>query len=102
MGTRTFREKEEWPEHKVPAKFEQGGFTSRRRKDPKTLFPGTSPENSLRGNSTRENLPRLPSLDANMVPRRALDQPEFVLPRLQKKQCYQIVSIWRCPATANS
>src|SRR6266850_2498077 len=27
------------------AKFEQGGFTSRRRKDPKTLFPGASPGN---------------------------------------------------------
>ena len=35
-------QKEKWPEHKVPAKFEQGGFTSRRRKDPKTLFPRTS------------------------------------------------------------
>jgi hypothetical protein len=32
-----------------PAKFEQGGFTSRRRKDPKTLFPGASPENSFKG-----------------------------------------------------
>src|SRR5579883_3133458 len=30
-----------------PAKFEQGGFTSRRRKGPKTLFPGASPGNSL-------------------------------------------------------
>jgi hypothetical protein len=27
--------------------FEQGGFTSGRRKDPKTLFPGTRPENSV-------------------------------------------------------
>src|SRR3954454_4041402 len=30
---------------KAPAKFEQGGFTSRRRKGPKTLFPGASPGN---------------------------------------------------------
>ena len=30
---------------KVPAKFEQGGFTSGRRKGPQTLFPGTSPGN---------------------------------------------------------
>ncbi len=29
---------------KVPAKFEQGGFTSGRRKDPKTLFPGRTRE----------------------------------------------------------
>jgi len=29
------------------AKFEQGGFTSRRRKGPKTLFPGASPGNSF-------------------------------------------------------
>ena len=29
----------------VPAKFEQGGFTSGRRKGPQTLFPGTSPGN---------------------------------------------------------
>src|ERR1700693_6468671 len=28
-------------------KFEQGGFTSRRRKGPKTLFPGASPGNSF-------------------------------------------------------
>jgi hypothetical protein len=27
------------------AKFEQGGFTSGRRKGPKTLFPGLNPEN---------------------------------------------------------
>ena len=31
--------------NKVPAKFEQGGFTSGRRKGPQTLFPGTSPGN---------------------------------------------------------
>ena len=30
---------------KVPAKFEQGGFTSGRRKGPQTLFPGTGPGN---------------------------------------------------------
>ena len=31
--------------NKVPAKFEQGGFTSGRREGPQTLFPGTSPGN---------------------------------------------------------
>ena len=39
--------KENWPKHKASAKFEQGGFTSRRRKGPKTLFPGASPGNSF-------------------------------------------------------
>lgn len=38
--------------NKVPAKFEQGGFTSGRRKGPQTLFPGTSP-----GNQCRHELP---------------------------------------------
>ena len=37
-----------WPEPRVPAKFEQGGFTSGRRKGPQTLFPGTSPGNLSR------------------------------------------------------
>src|SRR4029077_3289844 len=35
----------------VPAKFEQGGFTSGRRKGPQTLFPGTSPGNRAGGRS---------------------------------------------------
>src|SRR5262245_32374563 len=39
--------KENWPVPEGPAKFEQGGFTSRRRKGPKTLFPGASPGNSF-------------------------------------------------------
>jgi hypothetical protein len=34
--------------NKVPAKFEQGGFTSGRREGPQTLFPGTSPGNHYR------------------------------------------------------
>jgi hypothetical protein len=34
--------------NKVPAKFEQGGFTSGRREGPQTLFPGTSPGNQYR------------------------------------------------------
>jgi len=37
----------------VPAKFEQGGFTSGRRKGPQTLFPGTSPGNHHSGNRRR-------------------------------------------------
>src|SRR5579859_573750 len=36
------------------AKFEQGGFTSRRRKGPKTLFPGASPGNSFGTNAAPE------------------------------------------------
>ena len=39
--------KRKWPVPEGPAKFEQGGFTSRRRKGPKTLFPGASPGNSF-------------------------------------------------------
>src|SRR5262249_5227730 len=37
--------KENGRNSRVPAKFEQGGFTSGRRKGPQTLFPGTSPGN---------------------------------------------------------
>jgi hypothetical protein len=61
----------------VPAKFEQGGFTSGRRKGPQTLFPGTSPG----------NLPR--SIDRatrNMDFGTQLHQQEFLLARLQKPQ----------------
>jgi hypothetical protein len=36
------QQKEKWP-RTCGAKFEQGGFTSGRRKDPKTLFPGENP-----------------------------------------------------------
>src|SRR5262249_36567487 len=39
---------------KVPAKFEQGGFTSGRRKGPQTLFPGASPGNRV-GDSRHRN-----------------------------------------------
>src|SRR6267143_6293379 len=57
----------EWPEPRVPAKFEQGGFTSGRREGPQTLFPGTSPGNRAgdgrRRNSVKQYVPigrRLP------------------------------------------
>ena len=62
---------------KVPAKFEQGGFTSGRRKGPQTLFPGTSPG----------NLPR--SIDRVTLKMDFCAQPhqqEFLLARLQKPQ----------------
>jgi hypothetical protein len=78
---------------KVPAKFEQGGFTSRRRKDPKTLFPRTSPGNSA-GLFSPQKLAAAPPRTEKMALGRGRNQPEFVLPRLQKKQCYQIVSIF--------
>jgi len=39
----------------VPAKFEQGGFTSGRRKGPQTLFPGTSPGNRTGDDHQRRN-----------------------------------------------
>src|SRR5215469_15302633 len=38
----------------VPAKFEQGGFTSGRREGPQTLFPGASPGNRV-GDRRRQN-----------------------------------------------
>jgi hypothetical protein len=52
-------QKRKWPKPRVPAKFEQGGFTSGRRKGPQTLFPGTSPGNHCRqlgavGNRSRQ------------------------------------------------
>ena len=39
---------------KVPAKFEQGGFTSGRREGPQTLFPGASPGNLHRHQAPTE------------------------------------------------
>ena len=69
---------------KAPAKFEQGGFTSRRRKDPKTLFPGASPGNLFGalspGNSRRIEY----RARRNIVVRAAHHQRDFVLARLQK------------------
>jgi hypothetical protein len=62
---------------KVPAKFEQGGFTSGRRKGPQTLFPGTSPG----------NLPRsIDRVSAKMDFSAPAHQQEFLLARLQKPQ----------------
>ena len=39
---------------KVPAKFEQGGFTSGRRKGPKTLFPSRTRELALAAKATEK------------------------------------------------
>ena len=62
---------------KVPAKFEQGGFTSGRRKGPQTLFPGTSPG----------NLPRsIDRVRPKMDFREQLYHQEFLLAHLQKPQ----------------
>src|SRR6516165_7990518 len=47
------RDTRKWPEQ-VPAKFEQGGFTSGRREGPQTLFPGTSPGNLHRHHAPTE------------------------------------------------
>jgi hypothetical protein len=65
----------------VPAKFEQGGFTSGRREGPQTLFPGTSPGNRAGGRSP----PKLNK--ANMNQLAAAYHSEFLLARLQKPQC---------------
>src|SRR6266851_2745683 len=45
LDSRAICQKKKLAEPEGSAKFEQGGFTSRRRKDPKTLFPGASPGN---------------------------------------------------------
>jgi hypothetical protein len=70
-----------------PAKFEQGGFTSRRRKGPKTLFPGASPGNSFQGLRPRKLVAMQYRVTTNIVDYRAKHQREFVLARLQKPQC---------------
>ena len=70
---------------KVPAKFEQGGFTSGRREGPQTLFPGTSPGNLHRHQVPTETVCAA-THDFNMN-HSALDHhPEFLLARLQKLQ----------------
>ena len=73
---------------KGPAKFEQGGFTSRRRKGPKTLFPGASPGNLFGAIS-----PKLVAMQYRATEYRDFARPftnrEFVLARLQKPQCYE-------------
>ena len=48
METAESASQQEIGRNKVPAKFEQGGFTSGRREGPQTLFPGTSPGNQYR------------------------------------------------------
>ena len=65
---------------KVPAKFEQGGFTSGRRKGPQTLFPGTSP-----GNHAGDSSPKLNKVSMNQLT--GAYHSEFLLARLQKPQC---------------
>ena len=71
---------------KVPAKFEQGGFTSGRRKGPQTLFPGTSPG----------NLPRsIDHVTENMDFWAQLHQQEFLLARLQKSQLSEKILLRR-------
>src|SRR5206468_5692735 len=65
---------------KVPAKFEQGGFTSGRRKGPQTLFPGASP-----GNHAGDSSPKLNN--STMPQKTRFHHSEFLLARLQKPQC---------------
>jgi hypothetical protein len=71
-------------ETKVPAKFEQGGFTSGRREGPQTLFPGTSPGN-LHRQRRRQKLAASKRM-LNMEHFAAAHHPEFLLARLQKLQ----------------
>src|SRR5712691_5922306 len=69
------------------AKFEQGGFTSRRRKDPKTLFPGASPGN-LFGAFRPQKLSAIEyRAGRNIAVCATHHQREFGLARLQKPQC---------------
>jgi hypothetical protein len=72
-----------------PAKFEQGGFTSRRRKGPKTLFPGASPGNSFRAISPQKFAAMQYRARPNIVVYPLIHQRELVLARLQKPQCYR-------------
>ena len=69
---------------KVPAKFEQGGFTSGRREGPQTLFPGTSPGN-LHRRGRRQKLAASKRM-LKMEHFSADYHPEFLLARLQKLQ----------------
>src|SRR5579859_2173402 len=84
----------------VPAKFEQGGFTSGRRKGPQTLFSGTSPENPDR----HQSVPRTccdQRSHAGYIGISALQYPsEFLVARLQKPQCSG--GIWLIPASAQA
>jgi hypothetical protein len=72
---------------KVPAKFEQGGFTSGRRKGPKTLFPGTSPGNPYRRPPSPKTFGGASPRMRKMVDCTRIHHPEFPLARLQKAQC---------------
>jgi hypothetical protein len=83
----THRAKEIGRSPKAPAKFEQGGFTSRRRKDPKTLFPGASPENSFEAIGLANSRRIEYRARRYIAVYAAHHQREFGLPRLQKPQC---------------
>src|SRR5437762_191313 len=69
------------------AKFEQGGFTSRRRKDPKTLFPGASPGNLFEAFRPRKLSAIEYRAGRNIAVCATYHQREFGLARLQKPQC---------------
>src|SRR5579863_9279454 len=69
------------------AKFEQGGFTSRRRKGPKTLFPGASPGNSFGAARPRKLMAKQYRARRTIAVYAAFHQREFLLARLQKPQC---------------
>jgi hypothetical protein len=73
--------------NKVPAKFEQGGFTSGRREGPQTLFPGTSPGN-LHRQGRRQKLAASKRM-LKMEHFSADYHPEFLLARLQKLQRFE-------------
>jgi hypothetical protein len=71
-----------------PAKFEQGGFTSRRRKDPKTLFPGASPGNLFGAIQPRKLAAMQYRVATNIALYGDYHHREYGLARLQKAQCY--------------
>src|SRR5437870_13761235 len=80
-------EQKKLAEPEGPAKFEQGGFTSRRRKGPKTLFPGASPGNSFGAPQPRNSRRIEYRARRNIALYAGAHHREFGLPRLQNPQC---------------
>jgi hypothetical protein len=75
------------------AKFEQGGFTSGRRKGPKTLFPSKTRELVLAETSRRKTRRDVSSRARNMANSADDYHWEFVLARLQKAQSSENAAI---------
>jgi len=90
LGSRD--QEEEWPEQKFRPSLNR---EASRLGDVRIRRPSSRAQVSetLADNRARENLRRPPSHHRKMGFAAAAYQPEFVLSHLQKKQCYQIVSI---------